>query len=97
MIKSIEPVPSKIPSLKLSILIILIYLFAIVPLLAGIMYVSVSIGYPLKIIRSNLSESILIAQIFLTTAMIYFFLKGTVIIYYQAVGERNFSITCVLD
>ena len=75
MSKSIEPVPSKIPSLKLSILIILIYLFAMVPLLAGIMYVSISIGYPLKIIRSNLSDSILIAQICLTTAMIYFFFK----------------------
>ena len=46
-----------------------------VPLLAGIMYVSVSIGYSLKIIRSNLSDSILIAQICTTTAMIYFFFK----------------------
>ena len=73
MNKSVESIPSKIPSLKLSIVILLIYLFAIVPLLAGIMYVLVSLGYPLKILKSNLSESILISQICLTTAMIYYF------------------------
>ena len=73
MNKSVESIPSKIPSLKLSIVILLIYLFAIVPLLAGIMYVLVSLGYPLKILKSNLSESILISQICLTTALIYYF------------------------
>jgi len=72
MSKPVKFVSTKTPSIQLSIVIILIYLFAIMPLIAGIMYVSVLFEYPLKIIRLNLSESILIAQICLTTTMIYY-------------------------
>ncbi len=73
MSKFVKSIPSEIPSLKLSILIIIIYLFAIVQLLTGIVYVSVSIGYPVKIIRYNFYESVLIGQICLIIAMIFYF------------------------
>jgi membrane protease YdiL (CAAX protease family) len=73
-----EPVKSisiESPSLKLSILIIFIYLFAIFPLVSATVYVLILIGYPLKIIKSNLSVSILIAQICLTITITCYLIK----------------------
>ena len=75
MSEPVKSISSESPSLKLSILIILVYLFAIVPLVAGTIYVLVLAGYPLKIIKSNLSVSILIAQICLTITITYYLIK----------------------
>ena len=65
----------KIPSLKLSILMIIIYLFSVVPIIAGIIYFLVSIEYPTKSIKSNLSEVMMIVQICLTSSMTYYLVK----------------------
>ena len=61
--------------IEVSILVILFYLFATLSFLAGIIYVLALVGCPLEIIKSNLSESILITQICLTSTMIYYLLK----------------------
>jgi membrane protease YdiL (CAAX protease family) len=47
----------------------------IIPLVAGMMYVLVSFGYPAKSLKSNLSEVMLIVQICLTSALTYYLLK----------------------
>ena len=76
MKSAVNFIPSKIPSLKISVAIIFIYLFALLPLAAGIMYALVKIGYPIKSIRSNLSDGIIVIHIFLTAVLIYFLLKN---------------------
>lgn len=65
----------KIPSLKISILMIIIYLFSVVPIIAGIIYFLVLIEYPTKSIKSNLSEVMMIVQICLTSSMTYYLVK----------------------
>lgn len=75
MSKLFKSKSQQIPSLKLSILIIIIYLFLIIPLVAGIMYVLVWFGYPTKNIKSNLSEVMLIVQICLILALTYYLFK----------------------
>ncbi len=75
MNKSIKFFPAKIPSLKLSITIIFIYLFAILPLVAGIMYFMIKIGYSSNSMRTNLSEGIIIIQICVTTVLTYYLVK----------------------
>lgn len=76
-----EPVGSarsitlKKPSLKLSILIIILNLFAIIPLVAGFIYVLVIAGFPIEIIKANSSAIILIAHICFIFTMTFYLVK----------------------
>lgn len=59
------------PSLKLSFLIILLYLFAAIPLTFGIIYGLTILGYPIGSLKLYLSEIIIIAQIGITGILIF--------------------------
>ena len=69
------PVSTNIPSIKCSILFLLVYLFAIIPLASGIMYLAVLAGLPSGIIKANLPEGILTLQAILTAFMTYHLLR----------------------
>ena len=77
------------PSLRFSFFILLFYFFSTL-LVAGGIYILALAGFPIKIIKANLSEYILTSQILITTSMIFFLIKKYNIYLFSENWKSNF-------
>jgi len=75
MNKLATPVSTNIPSIKASLLFLSIYLFAIIPLAYGTMYLSELAGLPSGLIKANLPKGLMLFQATLTAYMTYHLLR----------------------
>ena len=66
---------SNFPSLKKAILILLLYLFGIVPLARGVLYFAVLAGFSLKAISANFSQIVLLLHTILTVSLLCYLLR----------------------
>ena len=64
-----------IPSLALSVTIIGLYLFAAIPIMVGINYISILLSFPAEAVRATTSKTIIIVQVILTLAIVLLLLR----------------------
>ena len=80
------------PSIKLSFALILLYLFAAIPLTIGITYGIAILGCTVDNLKSNLSEIVILTQIGITSILI-FFLVSKYLNYFLSYGwEKDYLI-----
>jgi membrane protease YdiL (CAAX protease family) len=80
------------PSLKITVIIILIYLFAVIPLTLAIAYGGTIVGYSLYEIKNYLSEIILIIHVGIICSLVYLLLRKYSGYLLSPVWKNNFSL-----